>query len=206
MLKKYVHKASWEGTFAEEILRDLHAPKGLLKCNQCGTCTSNCPAAHFTSYNPARLVRDVLVDAREKVLGSTDIWQCFYCYTCHANCPRGNSPAELIRILRQKSLAEGYAKEEVACFLAFGECFAEFGIGGLPYEMIEKQAQEFGQEWIKMRLNIDNTREALGLPPMGLPEETQNQLKNLLHHTGFMERMQRLSSDLENCQDTGGVG
>ncbi|PWB49700.1 MAG: heterodisulfide reductase subunit C [Candidatus Methanoperedenaceae archaeon] len=203
MIKKSVLNASWDGKFAEEILEDPQAPKGLLKCNQCGTCTANCPAARFTSYNPARLVRDVLAGAREKVLSSADIWQCFYCYTCHANCPRGNSPTELVRILRLKALAQGHAKEEVARFLAFGECFAEFGIGGMPSDIVESHANEFGHRWVKMRLHIDDLREVLGLQAMGLPENAQKQLKSLLHHTGFMERLQRLSSDSEICQSRG---
>lgn len=200
LIEKSVLKASWDGKFAEEILEDPQAPKGLLKCNQCGTCTANCPAARFTSYNPARLVRDVLVGAREKVLGSTDIWQCFYCYTCQANCPRGNSPTELVRILRSKALAQGRAKEEVARFLAFGECFAEFGIGGMSADIVESHVNDFGQEWAKMRLHIDDLREGLGLPDMGLPEDALSQINILLHHTGLMKRLEWLSSGSETCR------
>lgn len=192
MIKRSILNVSWNREFIKEIFTYPNAPKNLLKCNQCGTCTANCPAARFTSYNPAQLVRDVIVGAREKILKSLDIWQCFYCYTCHANCPRGNSPTELIRILRQIAIEEGYAKEEIVNLSVFGECFIEFGIGGISADIIEKHTYDFGKEWTNMRLAIDNIRENLGLEPIGLSADAQKQLKTVLQYTGFIERTERI--------------
>jgi Heterodisulfide reductase, subunit C len=40
--------------FAEDVIANVKNTKedGLLKCVQCGMCTSTCPAARHSDYNP----------------------------------------------------------------------------------------------------------------------------------------------------------
>ena len=48
--------------FAEKIIRDVKNSKeeGVLKCVQCGMCTSTCPAARHSNYNPRDIIERVL--------------------------------------------------------------------------------------------------------------------------------------------------
>ena len=44
--------------FAEAIKEDIKSSKddGVLKCVQCGMCTSTCPAARHSNYNPREIM------------------------------------------------------------------------------------------------------------------------------------------------------
>ena len=88
--------------FAEEIIEDVKNSKedGVLKCVQCGMCTSTCPAARHSEYNPRDIIERVL-DGDVTILEDENIWNCFYCYTCHSVCPVGNSVCEVNQILKQ---------------------------------------------------------------------------------------------------------
>lgn len=75
--------------FAEDVIANVKNTKedGLLKCVQCGMCTSTCPAARHSDYNPRDIIERVL-DGDESLLEDETIWNCFYCYTCHSVCCR----------------------------------------------------------------------------------------------------------------------
>lgn len=47
--------------FAEAIKEDIKSSKddGVLKCVQCGMCTSTCPAARHSNYNPREIMERV---------------------------------------------------------------------------------------------------------------------------------------------------
>ena len=99
--------------FAERIISDVKNSKdeGVLKCVQCGMCTSTCPAARHSDYNPRDIIERVL-DGDESILEDDLIWNCFYCYTCHSVCPVGNSVCEVNQILKQIAISKeiGYPK------------------------------------------------------------------------------------------------
>lgn len=64
--------------FAEKIIRDVKNSKdeGVLKCVQCGMCTSTCPAARHSDYNPRDIMERVL-EGDESILKDDNIWNCF---------------------------------------------------------------------------------------------------------------------------------
>ena len=82
--------------FAEQIIHDVKNSKdeGVLKCVQCGMCTSTCPAARHSDYNPRDIIERVL-EGDMSILEDDLIWNCFYCYTCHSVCPVGNSETHI---------------------------------------------------------------------------------------------------------------
>ncbi|NLC68825.1 MAG: 4Fe-4S dicluster domain-containing protein [Clostridiaceae bacterium] len=79
-------------------------------CYLCGTCTAGCPVSSLRNeYSPRRFMRMILLGMKEEVLSSPEIWQCSQCHVCVAHCPQDVRFADIIRILRQMSVEEGYA-------------------------------------------------------------------------------------------------
>ncbi|MDO9045920.1 MAG: heterodisulfide reductase subunit C, partial [Methanobacteriaceae archaeon] len=73
MLKKGMDRRSQN--MVEEIKSDYKASAdlGLKRCMQCGLCTSNCPAAKHSNYDPREMVKMVLDDDQE-IKENPDIW------------------------------------------------------------------------------------------------------------------------------------
>ena len=73
--------------FAEQVIDDVKNSKedGVLKCVQCGMCTSTCPAARHSEYNPRDIMERVL-EGDLTILEEDWIWNCFYCYTERMPC------------------------------------------------------------------------------------------------------------------------
>lgn len=183
---------------AEDIIKDLKASKdlGILKCIQCGMCTSVCPAARHTDYDPREIVKRVL-DKDETLILDDILWNCFYCYTCHSVCPVNNSVCEITQILRQKAIDNGKGKPKVAPFSAYGESFLEFGLGSIPSNFFDDLIKDFGKEWLELKINIEDIREDLNLGSMLLPEKDVEDINNILEKTGFKNRLNKL----RRCRD-----
>ncbi len=176
----------------ESITNDLKASKdiGVLKCIQCGMCTSLCPAARHSEYIPRKIAKRVL-NEDESLIFDDIIWNCFYCYTCHSICPVNNSVCEIIQILRQKAIEDGKI-EHLTSFLTYGDSFLELGIGSIPNEFFNDLIELFGEEYLDFKVNLDDVREELGLGALTLPEEDLKDIKNILEKTGFTHRLDRI--------------
>ncbi len=84
-------------------------------CFLCGTCTAGCPVSSVEGdYNPRRIMRKVLLGMRKEVLESSEIWHCSQCHVCVAHCPQDVRFADVLRVLRQMAVEEGYASKELA--------------------------------------------------------------------------------------------
>jgi heterodisulfide reductase subunit C2 len=84
-------------------------------CYLCGTCTAGCPVSSLEpGYNPRRIMREVLLGMKEEVLSSAELWQCSQCHTCVAHCPQDARFADIIRVLREIAVEEGYASKTLA--------------------------------------------------------------------------------------------
>jgi heterodisulfide reductase subunit C len=53
------------------------------------------------------IIRAAVLGLKE-VLSSDLIWLCAACYSCTERCPRGVRPTEIIRVLRNIAVKEGY--------------------------------------------------------------------------------------------------
>ena len=198
-------KKGIENDFAKEILKDERIPNkiGLMGCIQCGTCVASCPAAQFTSYNPRKIMADILKGEREKILSSKEIWYCYNCFTCNLRCPRNNNPGIIIQVLRHLALEEGYGWKLVYPFKDFLESFQEYGVGVTPLSFpIEQFSEELGPEWTKMRENLNETSKRLNLStvPREIPEESRAQIKRILELTGVPERIKRIEKTVEKSK------
>ena len=186
----------------ESIIHDLRASEdiGVNKCIQCGMCTSVCPASRHSDYDSREIAKRML-EEDESVICDDIIWNCFSCYSCHSICPVGNSVAEIVQILRQKAIAQGKL-EQVVTFLAFGESLMELGIGSIPLEYFNILIEIIGDEYLDIKINLDDIREELGLGKLTLPDDDTRDIKIILEKTGFTNRLEKLRAYKESNKNS----
>jgi heterodisulfide reductase subunit C1 len=177
----------------KDVLNDLKASPdlGIYKCVQCGMCTSLCPGASQTDYDPRDMIRRVLEDD-ETVVDDDNIWNCFSCYTCNSICPSGNNASEVNQILRQMSIEKGSGINKVVSFAAYGDSFMELGVGSIPNTFFDIMVHDVGPDYLNLKLNIDEIRAELGLGNYILPEESINEVESILDKSGFKDRLDRI--------------
>ncbi|RBQ22369.1 CoB--CoM heterodisulfide reductase iron-sulfur subunit C [Candidatus Methanobinarius endosymbioticus] len=179
---------------AEKILKDIKSSEGmgLLKCIQCGMCTSMCPGARNSDYNPRDMIERVL-EGDETIIEDENIWNCFYCYTCHSICPVGNSACEVNQILRQMAINKGIANDKVRPFTGFIDVMMDLGLGKIPSIFHDDLTRDIGEEWKEKNLHLDEIREELGLKPLSMPKESIKEIRSLLKLTKLDKRVEKIN-------------
>ena len=192
--------------FAEKIIRDVKNSKedGVLKCVQCGMCTSTCPAARHSDYNPRDIIERVL-EGDETILDDDNIWNCFYCYTCHSVCPVGNSVCEVNQILKQIAIESGKGYDKLYEYLGFADSYFTAAIGAIPERFFADIDRDV-PGWWQFRQNLDEIREELELDPPLMPsEDVIDEVSRILTITGFKDKIERIrkteEGDNEECAD-----
>lgn len=159
--KKPTIKASEiDPKFKYEISK-IHGGEKLLRCFQCGTCTSDCPVARFSeTYRPRQIIRMTQLGLRDRVLNSDTLWLCASCFTCTDRCPQDVEVASVIRVLRNLAAERGCIPQ------VFKEQSASVLESGYAYKIPELRVKK---------------RESLGLPelPKGNPENIRKSLKGV---------------------------
>ncbi|HID94337.1 MAG TPA: 4Fe-4S dicluster domain-containing protein [bacterium (Candidatus Stahlbacteria)] len=158
---QYVVVSKLDPTFKYEV---AHQPGGehIKRCFQCGTCTAGCPVREIDDkYNPRKIIRMTLLGMRDRVLSSEFIWLCSTCYTCHERCPQDVRITEVMNVLKNMAVKEGYIHP------AFKEQARLIGTFGRLYEVED----------------FDNKkRERLGLPKV---EKTFDEVVEIFKITGL---------------------
>jgi len=162
--KKPIKASEIDPKFKYEIAK-MPGGEKLMRCFQCGTCTSDCPIARFSdTYRPRQIIRMAQFGLRERVLSSDTLWLCAACFTCTDRCPQDVEVASVIRVLRNLAVEKGYVpqvfKEQGACILESGYAYK------IPDLRIKK-------------------RESLGLPP--LPRGNPESVRKTLRKVGFLK-------------------
>lgn len=85
--------------------------KTLNLCFQCGTCTGSCASGRFTAFRTRKVVRRAQLGLKDQILPCDDLWMCTTCYTCYERCPRGVEIPDIIFLLRNLAVKEGYMGE-----------------------------------------------------------------------------------------------
>lgn len=81
----------------------------LMLCFQCGTCTADCPVASFSSsYRPRQIIRMAQLGLKSEILSSDTLWLCAACFTCTDHCPQNVELADVLRVLRNMAVEEGF--------------------------------------------------------------------------------------------------
>lgn len=158
--EKRIKASEIDPKFKYEIAK-MPGGEKLMRCFQCGTCTSDCPIAKFSdTYRPRQIIRMTQLGLRERVLNSETLWLCASCFTCTDRCPQDVEVASVIRVLRNLAAERGFIpqvfKEQASSILESGYAYK------IPDLRIKK-------------------RETLGLPPLprGNPESIRKTLQNV---------------------------
>ena len=147
----------------------MHGSDKILKCFQCGTCTSDCPVARYSdSYRPRTLIHMAQLGLKDRVLKSDTLWLCAACFTCTDHCPQHVEVASVIRVFRNLAVENGCVpqvfKDQTASLLESGYAYK------IPDLRIKK-------------------REAQGLPP--LPKGNSDDLKKVLCDITFIRNFKK---------------
>ena len=105
--KKSIAVKDLDPDFKHEVSRH-HGGECIQRCFACGTCTAGCPVrALKDTYNPRRIIHQVLLGMRDEVLNNDFIWLCSTCYTCQERCPQGVRVADIMTVLKNMAVEEG---------------------------------------------------------------------------------------------------
>jgi len=154
--------------FKYEISK-MHGGEKLMRCFQCGTCTSDCPVARFSeTYRPRQIIRMTQLGLKKRVLDSDTLWLCAACFTCTDRCPQDVEVASVIRVLRNLAAEQGHIpqvfKDEALSILE----------SGYAYKIPELRLKK---------------RESLGLPP--LPKGNSESVCKTLRSVGFLKHVRK---------------
>ena len=185
--------------FAEKIIRDVKNSKddGVLKCVQCGMCTSTCPAARHSKYNPRDIIERVL-EGDETIIEDDCIWDCFYCYTCHSVCPVGNSVCEVNQILKQIAIENEMGYDKLYEYLGFADSYFTAAIGAIPERFFTDIDRDV-PGWWQFRQTLDEIRNELDLnPPLMPSKEVIDEVSTILTITGFKDKIEKIRQSEED--------
>lgn len=96
-------------SFLEEM--EKLSQEKISTCYQCYKCTVGCPVVTEMDVYPHRIIRQIILGEREKVLTSKTIWTCLQCTTCSVRCPNDIHIAHVFDTLRKVAVKEGKAAE-----------------------------------------------------------------------------------------------
>lgn len=163
---------------------------------QCGMCTSTCPAARHSDYNPREIIERVL-DGDESILEDDNLWNCFYCYTCHSVCPVGNSVCEVNQILKQIAIANEIGYDKLYEYMGFADSYFTAAIGAIP-EIFFTDIDRDVPGWWEFRQHLDEIREELELnPPLMPSKEVIDEVSTILTITGFKDKIEKIRASQE---------
>jgi heterodisulfide reductase subunit C2 len=163
--QKMIKSSEIDPKFKYEISK-MHGGEKLMRCFQCGTCTSDCPIARFSdTYRPRQIIRMTQLGLKDRVLNSDSLWLCASCFTCTDRCPQDVEVASVIRVLRNLAAEQGHIPQ------VFKEQCASILESGYAYKIPELRVRK---------------RETSGLPPLpkGNPESIRKSMRevHLLKH------------------------
>ena len=166
--KEPIRASELDPKFKYELLK-MHGSEKILKCFQCGTCTSDCPVARYSdSYRPRTLIHMAQLGLRDRVLKSDTLWLCAACFTCTDRCPQNVEVASVIRVLRNLAAENGCVPQ------VFKEQAASLLESGYAYKIPELRIKK---------------RESQGLPP--LPKGDAEKVRKTLKGVKFVDSVQK---------------
>ena len=77
------------------------------ECNQCGKCSSGCPAARVLALRPRKIALSAQRQRMDEMLTNEVIWLCAQCHQCLERCPREISPYEVIIYIQNLAVRRG---------------------------------------------------------------------------------------------------
>jgi heterodisulfide reductase subunit C len=94
--------------FKFEVAKRLGG-ESLKACFACGACTGACPVKGVNeAFDPRKIIRMIMLGMKEEVLNSGLIWHCCLCNTCAFVCPQNVKFSEVMAVLREMAIENGY--------------------------------------------------------------------------------------------------
>jgi len=125
--------------FRSQVLGTPGAEK-LMRCYQCGTCSSDCPVAkRVQEFRPRNIARLAMYGQKDRLLGGDLLWLCAGCYTCYERCPQEVHVSEIVSALRKLALNEGRMHPTIKALMSsLSEMGYVYEIGEFENEMREE--------------------------------------------------------------------
>ena len=166
MAQKVIKQAKdLDKNFRYEISEIIGA-KSLLKCIQCGVCSSGCTVTEYVDMQPHRVVASCLLGLKEEVLTSQAIWTCSLCHRCTERCPKNVDYSFILVLLRNMAVKGGKIPKEYS-----GTIGTIYNNGFVvPYTG-------------RLKDNIDKRRNRLGLPQLTAPN--LDEIRFIIEETGL---------------------
>lgn len=176
-MSKLINKDSTEldEDFRYEISQKVGA-KSLLKCIQCGVCSSGCTVTEYVDMQPHRVVASCLLGLKKEVLSSNAIWTCSLCHRCTERCPKGVDYSFILALLRNLAAQEGKVPKEYSSTV---EVIYDNGFV-VPYTE-------------GMKRTIDRRRERMGLPEIVPPN--LDEIRYIIEETGLKEMINNIPKE-----------
>ena len=173
MLKK--NASDLDQNFRYEISEKVGA-KSLLKCIQCGVCSSGCTVTEYVDMQPHRVVASCLLGLKDEVLSSQAIWTCSLCHRCTERCPKNVDYSFILALLRNMAVREGMIPKEYSSTVVtiYNNGFVVPYTGGL-------------------KENIDRRRTRMGLPLL-LPPNL-DEIRFIIEETGLGDLAKQKEDD-----------
>ena len=106
--KNVIKSSELDSKFKYEVASQPGGEK-LKVCYACGVCTAGCPVSDVSAdFDPRKIIRMVLMGMKERVLSSDFIWYCTQCFTCSGHCPQNVKFTDIMRVLRDMAVREGF--------------------------------------------------------------------------------------------------
>ena len=167
-VQKTIRSSEIDPKFKYEISK-MRGGEKLMRCYQCGTCTSDCPIARFSdTYRPRQIIRMTQLGLKNRVLNSDTLWLCASCFTCTDRCPQDVEVASVIRVLRNLAAEHGHIPQ------VFKEQCASILESGYAYRIPELRVKK---------------RETLGLPP--LPKGNPGSIRKTLREVHLLKHLEK---------------
>jgi heterodisulfide reductase subunit C len=137
-----------------DLWKSIYNNGDLQHCFNCSTCISGCPASYGDPPLLVRnLARKVMLGLEEQLFEEDTPWACVSCSRCEEMCPMDVKPFELILHIRQWQASNDETR--------------------VPPSIVEIYKRGYTQA---VGTNVE-TREALGLPPLPIITNNEEQLK-----------------------------
>jgi heterodisulfide reductase subunit C len=160
-------------------ISDQVGAKSLLKCIQCGVCSSGCTVSEFIDLQPHRVVASLLLGLKDTILSSNAIWTCSLCHRCTERCPKGVDYSFILALLRNLAVEEGKAPDE---YTATINTISNNGFV-VPYTK-------------GMKKTIDRRRERMDLPEIVSPD--LDQINFIIKETGLGDLLDKENTNEED--------
>lgn len=152
-----------DGHFKWEVA-EQEGGEQILKCFGCSDCAASCPVRYFSDlYNPRKIIRLTLLGLKKEVLSSPFLWFCAHCHACTERCPQGIPVAELINVIKNVAVKNGYCPEGYKTQL----------------ELLQKLGRLYEIEDFDLK-----KRKKLGLPPV---DKTVPDIARILDYTNIIK-------------------